>query len=166
MPTFHDPVRDAEEAAEALRGLAHATRAFDDLGDTYWVQGNVLASVRRLSQVLQQLAEAHRRHQDLARTDAGSAAEGMGHAQVAHAHLREAVVRLDAVHTSLDLAMNRSGQIAWSPPEQPSAPAAPTRLVSGHSVTTANERSLDQPRPASSQPTSPDRGATANGPLL
>ena len=31
MPTFTDPASDASEASEALRGLAHATRAFDNV---------------------------------------------------------------------------------------------------------------------------------------
>ena len=165
MPTFHDPVRDAEEAAEALRGLAHATRRFDDLADTYEVLGNVLAVVRRLSQVVQQLAIAHGHNQDMALTDAGSAAEGRGHAQVAHAHLREAVMKLDAVQTSIDLAMGRSGQIAWTPPEHIIAPAG-TTPAAGHRAATGKERSPSQPPPASSRPTQASRGAATNGPLL
>jgi len=32
MPTFTDPARDASEAHEALRGLAHASRTFEDPG--------------------------------------------------------------------------------------------------------------------------------------
>ena len=39
MPTFHDPLADAAEASEALRGLAHASRVFDDPADTYAVFG-------------------------------------------------------------------------------------------------------------------------------
>lgn len=35
MPTFHDPVADGDEAREALRGLVHATRVFDDPAHTY-----------------------------------------------------------------------------------------------------------------------------------
>ena len=30
MPTFNDPVADADELREAVRGLAHATRSIDD----------------------------------------------------------------------------------------------------------------------------------------
>ena len=30
MPTFNDPTADAEEARQALRGLAHATMRIDD----------------------------------------------------------------------------------------------------------------------------------------
>ncbi len=34
MPTYNDPVADATEAREAVRALAHATRAFPDPADT------------------------------------------------------------------------------------------------------------------------------------
>ena len=36
MPTFNDPTADAEEARQALRGLAHATIRIDDK-DQVWV---------------------------------------------------------------------------------------------------------------------------------
>ena len=35
MPTFEDPVADADEAQQALRGLAHATRSIDDPRQIY-----------------------------------------------------------------------------------------------------------------------------------
>ena len=54
MPTFQDLTADAAEASEALRGLAHATRVFDDPADTYAVLGDLLAGVRSLRQVLDQ----------------------------------------------------------------------------------------------------------------
>ena len=59
MPTFTDPARDASEAYEALRGLAHATRAFENPADTYAVIGDLLGGLRSLRQVLDQLAPAH-----------------------------------------------------------------------------------------------------------
>ncbi|WP_214106844.1 hypothetical protein [Acrocarpospora catenulata] len=43
MPTFDDPTKDSAEASEALRGLAHATRTFDDPADAYPVIGDLLA---------------------------------------------------------------------------------------------------------------------------
>ena len=45
MPTFQNPTADAAEASEALRGLAHATRVFEDPADTYAVLGDLLAGV-------------------------------------------------------------------------------------------------------------------------
>lgn len=59
MPTFFDPVADAGEASEALRGLAHASREFEHPQDMYGVLGDLLSGVRSLRQVLDQLATAH-----------------------------------------------------------------------------------------------------------
>ena len=44
MATFVDPVADAAEAYEGLRGLAHATRAFEDPADTCRVLSEVSGS--------------------------------------------------------------------------------------------------------------------------
>ncbi|WP_454138049.1 hypothetical protein [Microbacterium paulum] len=60
MPTFENPTADAAEASAALRGLAHVTRVFDNPTDTYPVLGDLLAGVRSLRQVLDQLL--HRPH--------------------------------------------------------------------------------------------------------
>ena len=62
MPTFQNPTADAAEASEALRGLAHATRVLDDPADTYAVLGDLLAGVRSLRQVLDQLAQSVRQY--------------------------------------------------------------------------------------------------------
>ena len=48
MPTYENPVDDAAEADEALRGLAYATRSWDDPADTYRVTGEIVSSVRQL----------------------------------------------------------------------------------------------------------------------
>ena len=56
MPTFYDPVADAEEASQALRGLAHASRDFTHPEDAYGVIGDLLAGVRSMQQSIQQLA--------------------------------------------------------------------------------------------------------------
>ena len=66
MPTFRDPLTDAAEASEAMRGLAHASRVFDDPADTYTVFGDLTATMRSLRQVLDQLANTHLAHRDRA----------------------------------------------------------------------------------------------------
>jgi hypothetical protein len=137
MLTFSDHNADAPQAAEAVRALAHATIRFDhddeppgpDEGtvehpeDTYWVLGNVLAIVRSLSQVVQQIGAAHTRNAGQAHTDAGSAAEGRGHVAAVHQAVLDAQLALERAHTSLDDAMNHSGKIAWHPPEALALPA-------------------------------------------
>ena len=127
MPTFQDLTADAAEASEALRGLAHATRVFDDPADTYAVLGDLLAGVRSLRQVLDQLATVHVSNQVRAYDDAGNQGAGASHALAAAADLRQAAVLLDGVHDQLDAAMGVSGRIAWRP--APSTPAPPGRWV-------------------------------------
>ncbi|MFC5931930.1 hypothetical protein D6T64_02165 [Cryobacterium melibiosiphilum] len=58
MPTFPDPVAAADAASESMRALAHATRRIDDPSQTYDVLGNLIATVRSLGQVLDQVASA------------------------------------------------------------------------------------------------------------
>ena len=48
MPTFDNPVADAAEVSEALRGLAHATRTWDDPAGTYQVIAELAAGIRSL----------------------------------------------------------------------------------------------------------------------
>ena len=127
MPTFQKPTADAAEASEALRGLAHATRVFEDPADTYAVLGDLLAGVRSLRQVLDQLASAHVRNQVRAYDDAGNQGAGASHALAAAADLRHAAGLLDGVHDQVDAAMGVSGRIAWRP--APSTPAPPGRWV-------------------------------------
>lgn len=71
MATFDDPVADAAEAYKRLRGLAHATRTFENPADTYRGLDEVSGSVRLLRQVLDQLSRAHADHRAIAFTDDG-----------------------------------------------------------------------------------------------
>lgn len=75
MPTFDAPIADAAEAYKGLRGLAYATRTFENPADTYRVLDEVSGSVRLLRQVLDQLSRAHADHRAIAFTDDGVAAE-------------------------------------------------------------------------------------------
>lgn len=113
MPTFDNPVTDAAEASAALRGLAHATRTFEDPADTYAVLGDLLAGVRSLRQVLDQLASAHITARSRAHDDAGAHAAGATAALAAADELHQAGTLLDTVHDRVDAAMSQSGRIAW-----------------------------------------------------
>jgi len=115
MPTFNDPLADAAEASEALRGLAHASRTLDNPADTYAVFGDVISGVRSLRQVLDQLADAHLTHRERAHDDAGNHAAGAGSALTAADELHQAGTLLDQVHDRLDAAFGHSGKIAWHP---------------------------------------------------
>ncbi|GAA4699927.1 hypothetical protein [Nocardioides conyzicola] len=61
MPTFHDPVADATEVREAIRGLAHATRSVDDPTAICQVLGSISSALASLTQTLHQLGDTHDR---------------------------------------------------------------------------------------------------------
>ena len=128
MPTFQNPTVDAAEASEALRGLAHASRVFEDPADTYAVLGDLLAGVRSLRQVLDQLATTHVTNRVRAHDDAGDQTAGANYALAATAELQQAAALLDGVYDRVDAAMAASGRIAWHP--APTAPGPMSRWVS------------------------------------
>ena len=59
MPSFNDPVADADELREAVRGLAHATRSIEDPTSIYSVLGSISSALASLSQSLHQLGDFH-----------------------------------------------------------------------------------------------------------
>lgn len=61
MPTFNDPVADADEVRESVRGLAHATRNIEDPTAIYGVIGSLSSSLASMAQVLRQLGATHDR---------------------------------------------------------------------------------------------------------
>ncbi|WP_345063659.1 hypothetical protein [Leifsonia kafniensis] len=126
MPTFHDPVADGDEAREAMRALAHATRAFEDPTQTYDVIGNLIAAVRSLRQVLEQVAATHLDHRDRALTGAGDSVAGAADAQRAANALQDSAWHLGFVEINLDAASQHSGRIVW---QTPLTPASPHRAV-------------------------------------
>lgn len=115
MPTFTDPARDANEAYEALRGLAHATRTIEDPSDTYAVIGDLLGGMRSLRQVLDQLATVHLNHQHQVTNEARDLAGGAVEALSAADELHQAGTLIDQAHDLLNAAMGHSGRIVWNP---------------------------------------------------
>lgn len=115
MPTYSDPHQDSVEAAKALRGLAHASRSFDDPSDTYVILGDLLASVRALEQVLDQVGAAHLGHRARAHDDSGSKRAGATQALAAAEDLRVAARLIGQAEKHLNDAMTHSGKIAWHP---------------------------------------------------
>lgn len=115
MPTFHDPLADAAEASEALRGLAHASRVFDNPADTYTVFGDMVAGMRSLRQVLDQLATTHLAHRARAFDDNGDHTAGADSALTVADELHQAGTLLDQAYDRLDAAFSHSGRIAWDP---------------------------------------------------
>ncbi|WP_165350352.1 hypothetical protein [Xylanimonas protaetiae] len=103
----------AENAAEAMRALAHATRTFEDPADTYWTLGNILAITSRFIQVLEQVADAHRAQIDRAHDDDGRRTAGRAFGLSAATNLHQAALALGDGYRRLDEASRTSGRIAW-----------------------------------------------------
>jgi len=122
MPTFQDPVVDGEEACQALRALAHATRSFDQPAETYLVVGDVLGGLRSLGQVLDQLASAHTSENAIPQAEDGSHGAGIEEAYAAAIALRRASALVARAELAVDRASQHSGRIVWGP-------AAPNALL-------------------------------------
>lgn len=129
MPSFEDPVADAAELSEAARGLAHATRRFDDPADSYAVLGDLQSALISLHQSLQQLATLHTRLADRASTDSGDRADGQEHAFVAAMRLETAATHVDRATDHLMVGFAENGQIAWLPTPSPAERALTERAV-------------------------------------
>jgi hypothetical protein len=123
MPTFYDPGADAGEASEALRGLAHATRTFENPQDLYGVLGELLSGVRSLKQVLDQLATAHVENRPRAFDDHGDHAMGSKDALAAADELHQAATLIERAEERLDAAMGAASRVAW---QEVPASEAPT----------------------------------------
>ena len=122
MPTFSNPVEDAADAREAVRALAHASRAFADPADTYQVVGELLGTLRSLEQVLEQVAAAHVLHQHNAFLDNGDREAGVDAAWAAANALRRAAELVQSAETAVDQASQHSSYIAWHPAPVASRP--------------------------------------------
>lgn len=114
MPTFFDSTADATEASEALRGLAHASRTFDQPAQTYGVIGDLSSGMRSLKQVLEQLADAHERKAAHAFDD-GRDASGVRDALTTADELRESARLVDQASDRLAKGFASAGRIAWGP---------------------------------------------------
>lgn len=113
VPTFYDPGADAGEAAEALRGLAHATRTCENLQDVYGVLGDVLSGVRSLRQILDQLAAAHFNFRSRAFDGRGDHAAGSKDALAAADDLHQAATLVDQAEDRLNAAVSAASRVAW-----------------------------------------------------
>lgn len=123
MPTYYDPGADAGETSEALRGLAHATRSFENPQDLYGVLSDLLSGVRSLKQVLDQLAVAHVENRPRAFDDHGDHAAGSRAALAAADELHQAATLIEQAEERLDAAAGAASRVAWR--EAPGTDAPP-----------------------------------------
>lgn len=143
MPTFEDPSRDADELAEAARGLAYATRQIESPEDTYEVLGSLHLTLSRIKQGLQQLAAWHDRRASFAATDDGDRVAGHDHAVKAGGWLMIAAASTEQVVQLVMKAHSENGRIAWQPD------SAPTRSAGLAEVLAEREAALEPELPAS-----------------
>ncbi len=115
MPTFFDSTADAAEASEALRGLAHASRTFDQPAQMYGVIGDLSSGMRSLHQVLDQLADVHERKAAHAFNDDGDHAAGARDALAAAVELRRSARLVDQAYDRLAEGFVAAGRIVWHP---------------------------------------------------
>ncbi|MBT2486622.1 MULTISPECIES: hypothetical protein [unclassified Microbacterium] len=146
MPTYEDPSRDADELAEAARGLAYATRQIKTPEDTYEVLGSLHLTLSRLQQGLQQLAAWHQRHGQFASTDDGDRAAGHAHAVRASALLTAAALSVENATGQVMAAHSENGRIAWQPDRH--IAAAPNQLTALADIPAEREETLDPEPPA------------------
>ena len=115
MPTYFDSTADAAEASEALRGLAHASRGFDQPAQMYGVIGDLSSGLRSLRQVLDQLAGVHSRKDAHAFNDDGDHEAGVRDALAAAEELHQAAILVDRAYERLAEGFIAAGRIAWHP---------------------------------------------------
>src|SRR5690625_2122325 len=118
MPTFNDPTADAEEARQALRGLAHASQRIEDPDKLYGIVGELLGATRAVEQSLIQLAGASLTHQGSAAHDDGDRNLGAADAWAAADALQQAARHVSAAESVLDQASGHLGHIAWQRPQR------------------------------------------------
>ncbi|WP_336642381.1 hypothetical protein [Microbacterium sp. MMO-56] len=119
MPSYENPLADAAEASEALRGLAHATRTWDDPADTYQVIGELAVGIRSLHQILGQIAAVHTARRDHVSADDGDRASGAQAATAAADGFQQAAALIDQADDQLSAAFAESGRIVWHPRPAP-----------------------------------------------
>lgn len=113
MATYYDPVADANEAADALRGLAHASRSFTHPQDLYEVLRDLLASIRSLDQVLDQLSHEYVAHQSRAFDDFGDHSVGAQDALFVADELHQTATLLGQAESRINEAAEAAAQISW-----------------------------------------------------
>ncbi|MGO4680252.1 hypothetical protein [Microbacterium sp. 2MCAF23] len=116
MPTFTDATADAAEAAAAMRGVAHAIRQGDHPRQAYPLIGELLATVRRLDDVLDQLSGVLVTSRHLATNDHGNIEAGAEAVQDTVNRLQHASALADDMEQALERASRSAATIAWRTP--------------------------------------------------
>lgn len=132
MPTFHDPVKDADEVRQALLGLAHATRTIEHPATVYDLLGPLASSLASLEQALHQVGAFHyalRRH-DIRPVVADSVRGGAAASYQVSWELHRAAAMTHQIAAAVDRAREVEATIAYSRPVDPTAHSTATPGIS------------------------------------
>lgn len=134
MPTFTDPAHDAEEARQALRGLAHATRSIEDPATVYDLLGTISQALASLEQTLHQAGTFHdslQRH-NIQPVAADSTRDGTAASYQVAWELHRAAAMTHQAAAAIDHAHEIEARIAYSMPvtPTPNPSASPTTGLS------------------------------------
>lgn len=125
MPPFNAPRSDAHQAREALRQLAHSTRALDNPSDLYDVLGSLTGALVATEQVLHQLGKFHDAHGADRQTPRAS--RGASFQEAWELHRAAEMVR--QVSITVDRAHQLEADMSYPPNPEPrrtaSVPASP-----------------------------------------
>ncbi|NYI77081.1 hypothetical protein [Nocardioides panzhihuensis] len=134
MPTFNDPTKDAEEARQALRGLAHATRNLEDPSVVYDLLGALSQAITSMGQTLNQIGGFHdtlKRH-DIRPVVADSSRTGYSASYQVSWELHRAAEMTRQIAKVVDHAREIEARIAYSRPVEQTAR---TTSIPGNGIT-------------------------------
>lgn len=127
MPTFENPAADADEVQNALRALAHATRAIDDPRQIYSMLGSLTSAAASLSQSLHQLASFHDGEGKKGVWVAGDSRAGRAAAYQVSWELHRAGEIVHQVSESIASAHNAESRITYTHRDFPAFADVPNR---------------------------------------
>lgn len=127
MPTFNDPVADADELREAVRGLAHATRRIEDPASIYPVLGSICSALASLTQALHQLGDFHDSPTRKQAWISGDPQAGRAASYKVSWELHRAAEMIHQVAETVDRAHEIEATIAYDVHDSPILAAVPRR---------------------------------------
>lgn len=127
MSTLDDPAKDAKEVHQAMRALAHTTRAIDKPADVYEVLGAISRTLASAEQVLDQLGAFHDglSKRDIRPVVADSVRGGRATSYQISWELHRAAAMTRQITKTVDRAHELEARVAYSRPVESVVPTPP-----------------------------------------
>lgn len=127
MPRLDDPAKDAEDARQAMRALAHTTRAIENPADVYDVLGAISQTLASAEQVLDQLGAFHDglSKRDIRPVVADSVRGGRATSYQVSWELHRAAAMTRQIAKAVDHAHELEARVAYSRPVESVVPTSP-----------------------------------------